>query len=126
VNLVANARHAMGNQGSLVISVDTAQREAATTPTGLELAAGRFVHLAVADSGKGIPDHVLKRIFDPFFTTKDPTKGTGLGLSTVLGTIEAAGGGVEVESEQGRGTTFHLYLPVAEDPGAKAQEGTPV
>jgi PAS domain S-box-containing protein len=125
VNLVANARHAMGNQGSLAISVDTAHRDAGTTPTGLELAAGRFVHLAVADSGKGIPDHVLKRIFDPFFTTKDPTKGTGLGLSTVLGTIEAAGGGVEVESTPGEGTTFHLYLPVADDAGAKAQEGTP-
>ncbi len=70
--------------------------------------------MSVADTGKGIPEHVLKRIFDPFFTTKGPTKGTGLGLSTVLGTIEAAGGCVEVESVAGEGTTFHIYLPVAE------------
>ena len=80
----------------------------------MELAAGRFVNLSVADTGRGIPEHVLKRIFDPFFTTKGQTKGTGLGLSTVLGTIEAAGGCVEVESVAGEGTTFHIYLPVAE------------
>jgi len=114
VNLAANARHAMGNQGRLVISVDIADRDATATPTGLELAAGRFVNLSVADTGRGIPEHVLKRIFDPFFTTKGQTKGTGLGLSTVLGTIEAAGGCVEVESVAGEGTTFHIYLPVAE------------
>jgi len=114
VNLAANARQAMGEQGQLVISVDVVDRDAALTPTGLELAAGRFVHLSVADSGDGIPEDVQKRIFDPFFTTKDPTKGTGLGLSTVLGTVETAGGTVEVESTAGVGTTFHIYLPADE------------
>jgi signal transduction histidine kinase len=114
VNLAANARQAMGEQGQLVISVDVVYRDAALTPTGLELAAGRFVHLSIADSGEGIPEGVQKRIFDPFFTTKDPTKGTGLGLSTVLGTVETAGGTVEVESTIGVGTTFHIYLPADE------------
>jgi PAS domain S-box-containing protein len=114
VNLAANARQAMGEQGQLVISVDVVDRDTAHSPTGLELPAGRFVHLSVADSGDGIPEDVQKRIFDPFFTTKDPTKGTGLGLSTVLGTVETAGGTVEVESTAGVGTTFHIYLPTDE------------
>ena len=114
VNLAANARHAMGEQGRLMISVDIVDRDAAVTPTGLKVVAGRFIQLSVADSGDGISQDVLKRIFDPFFTTKDPTKGTGLGLSTVLGTLEAAGGTVEVESTAGVGTTFHIYLPADE------------
>ena len=114
VNLAANARQAMGEQGSLVISVDMVDRDAAITPTGLELAAGHFVHIGVADNGEGIPEEVQKRIFDPFFTTKGPTTGTGLGLSTVLGTVESAGGTVEVESTAGSGTTFHIYLPADE------------
>ena len=114
VNLAANARQAMGSQGLFVISVDIVDRDTAVTPTGLELAAGRFIRMSVADSGDGIPEDVRKRIFDPFFTTKDPTKGTGLGLSTVLGTVETAGGTVEVESTAGTGTTFHIYLPADE------------
>ena len=94
--------------------MDIVDRDVAVSPTGLELAAGRFIRMSVADNGDGIPEGAKKRIFDPFFTTKDPTKGTGLGLSTVLGTVETAGGTVEVESSAGTGTTFHIYLPADE------------
>ena len=78
--------------------------------------AGRFVRLTVRDSGEGIPPDVSDRIFDPFFSTKGPDRGTGLGLSTVLGIVKGHDGFLQVESQPGIGSAFHVYLPLPDAP----------
>jgi CheY-like chemotaxis protein len=111
VNLAANARDAMPRGGRLTL--ETAEVEtAAPLPTahGL-LAPGRYVTLAVADTGAGMDAATLARLFEPFFTTKPLGEGTGLGLAAVYGVVEQGGGGVGVESEPGRGSRFTVYLP---------------
>ncbi len=72
---------------------------------------GEYVRVDVSDTGTGIPPDIIDRIFEPFFTTKEVNKGTGLGLSTVYGIIKQTGGFIYPESEVGRGTTFHIFLP---------------
>jgi two-component system cell cycle sensor histidine kinase/response regulator CckA len=72
---------------------------------------GRYVCISVSDTGCGIPAGIRDNIFDPFFTTKPKEDGTGLGLATVFGTISRAGGFIDLESAEGKGTTFHLFLP---------------
>ncbi len=72
------------------------------------------VCVEVQDQGEGIPPEVLPHVFDPFFTTKEPGKGTGLGLSVSLSIIRRHGGDIKVESEPGKGTTFHVCLPRAD------------
>jgi PAS domain S-box-containing protein len=110
MNLCANGAQAMKSPGALTVSLDVVERADSMATTG-GLVKGRYVRLQVSDSGSGIAPGVLERIFDPFFTTKGVGVGTGLGLSLVHGIVTDLGGGIDVESEAGAGTTFTVYLP---------------
>ncbi|MGE0714511.1 MAG: response regulator [Alphaproteobacteria bacterium] len=111
MNLAVNARDAMPDGGSLVVSVDahTFSEGDARQFDGLE--AGDYVSITVSDTGTGISAEIVQRIFEPYYTTKEMGKGTGLGLSIVYGFVKQSGGHIVVYSEVGRGTTFRLYLP---------------
>lgn len=78
-------------------------------------AEGQFIRISISDNGMGIPENIQTKIFEPFFTTKAEGKGTGLGLSTVYGIIKQNNGSIYVESEEGRGTTFHIYWPITQE-----------
>jgi signal transduction histidine kinase/ActR/RegA family two-component response regulator len=116
VNLAVNARDAMPLGGRLRIETKLTSVDDLVPPGRARADArrGRYVQLTVSDTGEGIPLQVQAHIFEPFFTTKEAGKGTGLGLSVVYGIVKAHGGWIEVESEVGRGTRFHIYLPLAE------------
>jgi two-component system, cell cycle sensor histidine kinase and response regulator CckA len=114
MNLAVNARDAMPGGGTLLIR--TQRMNTVTNPFNLtsgQPAQGHFVRLSVQDSGTGIPPEIRERIFDPFFSTKGHD-GTGLGLSVIYSIVESHHGAIELESEIGRGTVFHIFLPVSE------------
>jgi CheY-like chemotaxis protein/two-component sensor histidine kinase len=112
LNLATNARDAMPDGGELTISAARIALDAPSETPGLEK--GRYLRLAVADTGAGIPAKVLARVTEPFFTTKPRGQGTGLGLSMARDFAEQSGGALEIESEVGRGTTVTLWLPDGE------------
>jgi len=114
MNLCVNARDAMPNGGSLIISAENLFIDENYARMNLEAKVGPYIVISVSDNGVGIPGEILDRIFEPFFTTKDVGQGTGLGLSTVLGIIKSHGGFVNVYSELGNGTSFKVYLPAVE------------
>ncbi|MHA1538014.1 MAG: PAS-domain containing protein [Alphaproteobacteria bacterium] len=115
VNLVNNSRHAMPDGGKVTVCCETVAFETNhATKHGDELAQGFYVRISVADTGTGIDPASMSRIFDPFYTTKDAGAGTGLGLSLVYGMVTNSNGAIDVESEIGMGTTFSIYLPVAD------------
>jgi PAS domain S-box-containing protein len=116
MNLCVNARDAMPDGGLLRIETSNAEVAAGQATRNEPMAAGRYVMLAVSDTGCGIAEELLPKIFEPFFTTKEEGKGTGLGLAMVYGTVKQAGGYVWVYSEVGRGTTFQVYLPRIDEP----------
>ena len=113
LNLVVNARDAMEQGGRLVIETRRSRAGEYSSPEG-SAAEAAHVLLIVRDSGSGMSAETQARIFEPFFTTKEIGKGTGLGLSTVYGIVRQSGGGMEVSSEVGVGTTFRIYLPATE------------
>ncbi|ARP88150.1 response regulator [Bordetella genomosp. 9] len=115
LNLCLNARDAMPSGG--VVTLSTAVRQ---TPEG-DLPAGRYIVIAVKDTGSGIAPETLSKVFDPFFTTKPVGKGTGLGLSQVYGIARQSGGTARIASEQGRGTVVEIWLTPA-DPAALDNE----
>ena len=114
MNLVVNARDAMPNGGTIDVKCSLVSFDAPmSTPLG-SLPKGRWVRIAVSDSGTGIRSEVLPHIFEPFFTTKPLGAGTGLGLATVFGIVQQLGGGMTVDSSPGVGTSFHVYLPASD------------
>jgi len=110
MNLVVNARDAMPTGGRIEIRTATVALEKAIA-AAREVEPGYFVRLSVADTGCGMDEATLKQIFQPFFTTKEVGKGTGLGLAIVYGVVKQSGGFVEVKSQVGEGSTFHVFLP---------------
>ncbi len=125
MNLAVNARDAMQGKGRVVIESSTADLDGDGAAIH-GLAAGRYVVLAVTDTGPGVDAEIQKRIFEPFFTTKELGKGTGLGLSISQGIVAQAGGTIEVYSELGHGTTFRIWLPTASDTVVVSVDDIPV
>lgn len=111
LNLCINARDAMSEGGTLHLSVENAEIDAAFSSMAPDAKPGDYAMLSIADTGTGIPREIISKIFDPFFTTKEVGKGTGLGLSTVIGIVRSHDGFVIVDSREGLGTTFKVFLP---------------
>jgi PAS domain S-box-containing protein len=123
MNLITNAFHAVEQTGGMI---DIALKETTIESAGGKdellfhaipgyILAGRYACITVSDTGTGIDPRNIDKIFDPYFTTKELGKGTGLGLSVVHGIVKEHGGDIRVYSEVGRGTAFHVYLPLLED-----------
>ncbi|MFZ5775906.1 MAG: response regulator [Thermodesulfobacteriota bacterium] len=126
LNLVVNARDAMGEGGALVIATENRSVAPHTQyDVDAQEVTGDFVVLSVRDQGQGIEPEKVRMIFDPFFTTKETGKGTGLGLATVHGIVAQHGGHVVVESELGHGSCFTVFLPRNEQQAGEAGGGAP-
>jgi PAS domain S-box-containing protein len=122
MNLAVNARDAMPQGGQLVIETKNAEFGDLDPRLRDGAPPGRYVMLTVSDTGVGMDSETLAHMFEPFFTTKEPGKGTGLGLPIVYGVVRQIGGWTHVDSQPGKGTTFEIYLPWAEEAWAEEAE----
>ncbi|HEU5281927.1 MAG TPA: ATP-binding protein [Gammaproteobacteria bacterium] len=111
VNLVTNAADAMGGEGDITISAKSCPANDPALKPFSKLTHARYAVITITDTGEGMDASTINRIFEPFFTTKEVGKGTGLGLSIAHSILMEHQGGIHVESELGRGTTFTLILP---------------
>ncbi|MDQ8732753.1 cell cycle histidine kinase CckA [Bradyrhizobium sp. LHD-71] len=111
VNLAVNARDAMPDGGTLTVRTANIDAQEAERFSYKGMPAADYVLIEVSDTGTGIPAEIVDKIFEPFFSTKEVGKGTGLGLSTVYGIIKQTGGFIYVFSEEGKGTSFRIFLP---------------
>ncbi len=128
LNLGVNARDAMPTGGTLTIQTRNVHlEEEEARLISMSLGAGDYVELSVADTGTGMDENTKAHIFEPFFTTKGPGKGTGLGLATVYGIVRQSGGGISVESDLHKGSTFRIYFPLEKRPvDARTQPAPPL
>jgi len=111
VNLAVNARDAMPDGGKLTVKTANVSAQESAQVAYKGMPAADYVRIDIADTGTGIPSDIRDKIFEPFFSTKEVGKGTGLGLSTVYGIVKQTGGFIYVDSEEGKGTAFHIFLP---------------
>jgi two-component system cell cycle sensor histidine kinase/response regulator CckA len=127
INLVVNARDAMPSGGTVAIRLSNEKVAAASSLGSAVMPPGDYVCLEVSDTGIGMTKEIQSKIFDPFFTTKPVGQGTGLGLATVYGIVKQSGGFIDVRSDVGKGTAFHIYLPrhAGEVAVAQASEHAP-
>ncbi len=119
-NLALNAHDALPAGGELYITLDRLQVSTDEPAPFTAAETGAWARIRVRDTGTGIPATVLPHIFEPFFTTKEPGKGTGLGLAQVYGILKQHNGHITVDTVEGRGTTFTLYLPLISTPGEES------
>ncbi|MFH1942163.1 MAG: ATP-binding protein [bacterium] len=123
MNLVVNARDAMPHGGDLTIMTENIVLDETACRSISGAQPGKFICIAVADTGLGMDKDTVQHIFEPFFTTKEPGSGTGLGLSVVYGIIERHGGWIRVFSEPDRGSVFKIYLPVISETPQEKKAG---
>ncbi|MFZ3046553.1 MAG: ATP-binding protein, partial [Desulfatirhabdiaceae bacterium] len=126
LNLCTNAIQSMsGDRGPLSASLATVVLNDSSARHFPSLKAGKYVHLTIRDTGRGMSPEVVERIFDPFFTTKKPGEGTGMGLSVVHGIVKHHHGTIQVHSEPGKGSTFEVFFPSADNQTGQSLEHCP-